>query len=66
MRAITRFAVAPLFVAAAFLAVGPAQAHAAPAAANNGAIAAPHSSKILFDPICPAGTNWDNTIGACV
>ena len=55
MRAITRYALAPLFIAAAFLTAGltagaPAQA-ATPAAI-------PHI-------LCPGGTSWDNILHMC-
>lgn len=58
MRALLRYAVAPLVLAAAtFSAVAPAQL---PAAA-----AAPHYTKVIHS-LCPQGTSWNNVLQACV
>ena len=58
MRALTRYALAPLFIAAAFLTAG------APAAHLPAAAAAAH--QVRFQPqICPAGTSWDNILHTC-
>lgn len=57
MRALLRYALAPLAIAAALLSAG-TPAHM-PAAA-----AAPHLTK--FVPLdCPAGTSWDNILHIC-
>jgi hypothetical protein len=55
MRALTRYALAPLFVAAAVLSAGVPAAHQAAAAA------AVH--QVRFE--CPAGTSWDNFLHIC-
>lgn len=57
MRALTRYALAPLFVAAAFLTAGTPAHH--PAAA-----AAVHQAR-FFPQSCPAGTSWDNILHSC-
>ena len=58
MRALTRYALAPLFVAAALLTAGaPAHASAATAAA--------HQVRPVPQIWCPAGTSWDNILQMC-
>lgn len=57
MRAFRQYLLAPLVVAAAFFALG--------ASAQLAAAPATHTHSALADPICPAGTNWDNTMGVC-
>jgi len=58
MRALTRYALAPLFVAAAFLTAG-APAHASTAAA------AAHQVRYVPQFDCPGGTSWDNILHIC-
>jgi hypothetical protein len=60
MRAIRRYFLAPLVVAAAALCAGPA-AHFAAAAS----VAHPIVNKIVPND-CPAGTNWDDGTQSCV
>ena len=57
MRALTRYALAPIFIAAAFLTAGaPAHLPAAAAAAH----------QVRFVPqSCPQGTSWDNILHIC-
>ncbi|MGH3172859.1 MAG: hypothetical protein ACRDPF_03200 [Streptosporangiaceae bacterium] len=57
MRALLRYALAPLFIAAALLSAG-ATAHASAAAA-----ASQHPRIGAFD--CPGGTSWDNILRIC-
>jgi hypothetical protein len=57
MRALLRYALAPLFVAAALL-------FAAAAAHTPAAAAASHHPRVAaFD--CPGGTSWDNILRIC-
>ena len=56
MRALLRYALAPLFVAAALLSAG-AAAHTPVAAASH------HPRVVAFD--CPGGTSWDNILHIC-
>lgn len=58
MRALTRYVLAPLFVAAAFLTAG-APAHASTAAA------AAHQVRYVPQVWCPGGTSWDNILHIC-
>jgi hypothetical protein len=58
MRALTRYALAPLFVAAAFLTAG-APAHASTTAA------AAHQVRYAPQVWCPGGTSWDNILHIC-
>jgi hypothetical protein len=59
MRAFWRHCLAPLTLTAAVFFVG-GPAHLA-------AVAAPHPSQAAVAvPICPNGTNWDDTVRACV
>jgi hypothetical protein len=58
MRAIGRYLLAPLFIAAVFGSAG--------VSAHTGAVSTAHSRVQLADPICPAGTNWDDVLQACV
>jgi hypothetical protein len=58
MRALTRYALAPLFVAAAFLTAG-APAHA------SAATAATHQVRYVPQIYCPGGTSWDNILHIC-
>lgn len=57
MRALLRYALAPLFIAAALLSAG-ATAHTSAAAA-----ASHHPRVAAFD--CPGGTSWDNILRIC-
>jgi len=57
MRALLRYALAPLFIAAALLSAG-ATAHT-PAAA-----AASHHPRVAA-VYCPGGTSWDNILHIC-
>ena len=57
MRALLRYALAPLFIAAALLSAG-ATAHMSVAAA-----ASHHPRVAAFD--CPGGTSWDNILHIC-
>ena len=58
MRALTRYALAPLFVAAAVLTAGAA----APAST---AAAAAHQVRYVPQIECPGGTSWDNILHIC-
>lgn len=58
MRAITRSRLAPLLVAAAILTTG--------LSASLAADATTHHTATEATPICPAGTNWDDHLQACV
>jgi hypothetical protein len=59
MRALWRHCLAPLILTAAVLFTG-GPAHFA-------AVAATHpSGAAIAVPICPAGTNWDDAVRACV
>ena len=59
MRVFTRYALAPLFVAAAFLTAGvPAHLTAASAAT--------HPVRVIPQVWCPGGTSWDNILQRCV
>ncbi len=58
MRALTRYALAPLFIAAAVLSAGVPAAHQAAAAA------AVHQVRFVLRD-CPAGTSWDNILHIC-
>ena len=58
MRALRRYLLVPLFIAAA-LAAGGVSAHQALTPAT-------HAVTSVADPICPAGTNWDDALQACV
>lgn len=58
MRAITRSRLAPLFIAAAILTTG-LSAHLAVGATA-------HHPATEAGPYCPAGTNWDDILQACV
>ncbi len=55
MRAFTRYALAPLFVAAAFLTAG------APAHASTTALQVRYAPQVY----CPGGTSWDNVLHIC-
>jgi hypothetical protein len=57
MRALLRYALAPLFVAAALLSAGAAAHTPAAAAASH------HPRVAAFD--CPGGTSWDNILRIC-
>jgi hypothetical protein len=57
MRALRQYLLAPLVVAAAFVALG--------ASAQLAAAPVTHSHSALADPICPSGTNWDNLLHVC-
>jgi len=57
MRAITRSRLAPLLVAAAILTTGLSASLAA---------ATTHHTATEATPPCPAGTNWDDHLQACV
>ncbi len=56
MRVFRHYLLAPLVVAAAFFALGASAEAGAPAT---------HSHSALADPVCPAGTNWDNILHMC-
>jgi hypothetical protein len=56
MRALRRYFLAPLVLAAALFSAGGAAYHAA---------ASPHRATISADPICPYGSNWDVTTQSC-
>jgi hypothetical protein len=58
MRAISRYQLAPLLIMAAILGTG--------LSAHLSASAAPHSAVTVAGPYCPAGTNWDDILKACV
>jgi hypothetical protein len=58
MRALTRLILAPMFVAAAILTAG--------TTTHLTSIPAQHSRAALADPICPAGTSWDDGVQGCV
>ena len=60
MRALRHYLLAPIAVATAIfglLALG--------AAAEFAAAPAAHTRTVVADPICPAGTNWDNILLVC-
>jgi hypothetical protein len=59
MRALQRNLLVPLFAAAAIVAGG---------AATHVMTSAPatHARTAIAGPICPAGTNWDDILQACV
>jgi hypothetical protein len=56
MRALRRHFLAPLLMAAAVLSAAPIALAAAPAA----------SASVAHSRACPAGTNWDSSVQACV
>ena len=56
MRALTRYALAPLFVATALLSAGAAAQLPAAAAASH---------QINFVLHCPGGMSWDNILHIC-
>ena len=58
MRALTRYVLAPLFVAAAFLTAG-TSAHLTAASA------ATHPVRAVPQIWCPGGTSWDNILQMC-
>lgn len=61
MRALRHYLLAPLATATAIfglIAVG--------ASAESAVTPATHSHTAIADPICPNGTNWDNSLGKCV
>lgn len=58
MRAITRSRLAPLLIAAAILTTG--------LSADLAVGATTHHTATEATPICPSGTNWDDTLQQCV
>ena len=56
MRALLRYALAPLFIAAALLSAG--------ATAHTSAAAASHHPRVAA-VYCPGGTSWDNILHSC-
>ncbi|HET9898777.1 MAG TPA: hypothetical protein VFQ44_27970 [Streptosporangiaceae bacterium] len=58
MRAITRSRLAPFFIAAALVSTG-LSAHLATGATQ-------HRAATEAGPWCPAGTNWDDILQACI
>ena len=57
MRALWRYCLAPLVMAAAVFSAG--------ASAHLGAAAAAHPTVTALTRVCPAGTNWDNLTHTC-
>jgi|HubBroStandDraft_5_1064220.scaffolds.fasta_scaffold427454_2 hypothetical protein len=57
MPALSRRLLAPMLIAAAIAAGAHAYSMAAPKAQGH---------QLMAGPICPAGTNWDDGIKACV
>lgn len=60
MRALQHYLLAPLAVATAIFAL-----LALGASAQFTAAPATHTRTVVADPICPAGTNWDNVLNEC-
>ncbi|HLX51096.1 MAG TPA: hypothetical protein VKS82_22440 [Streptosporangiaceae bacterium] len=57
MRALRRYFLAPMILAAALFSAGGAAYHAA--------TATPHRTTISADPVCPYGTNWEVQTQSC-
>lgn len=60
MRALRHYLLAPLATATAIFAL-----LALGASAESAVTPATHSRTAIADPVCPAGTNWDNSVGVC-
>jgi hypothetical protein len=58
MRALRRYFLAPLILAAALFAIAAPAYHAA--------TASPHRTFSSADPVCPDGTNWEVSTQSCV